>query len=159
MLAEQLGWEPADVSLLREAALLHDVGKLGVPDAILLKAGRLTEDEYEQVKRHAELGADIVDDVLTPTQVQWVLHHHERPDGRGYPRALTAEQIPVGAALLALADAFDVMTASDRPYQRAKPVAEAFEHCRTLMGQQFTAEAVRALQAVVALELEEEQAA
>jgi diguanylate cyclase (GGDEF)-like protein/putative nucleotidyltransferase with HDIG domain len=150
LLAEQLDWHPHDIALLKEAALLHDVGKLAVPDAILLKPDRLTQEEYDQVKTHAALGADIVDEVLTARQVEWILHHHERPDGHGYPHGLREHQIPTGAALIALADSFDVMTATDRPYQAAKTTADALRECRTLTGRQFTAEAVSALQAVIA---------
>ena len=149
LLAQEVGWHPHDVALLKEAALLHDVGKLGVPDAILLKPDRLTADEYEQVKTHAALGADVVDEVLTARQVEWILHHHERPDGNGYPDGLRETDIPLGAALIALADSFDVMTATDRPYQPAKTTSAALQECRALIGRQFTAQAVHALEAVI----------
>jgi hypothetical protein len=98
---------------------VHDVGKIGVPDAVLLKPGRLTAEEYEAVKQHAALGAQIVDEILTPEQVGWVRHHHERPDGRGYPDGLAGDEIADGARIIALADAFDVMTAA-RPYSSAE---------------------------------------
>ncbi|HYZ28270.1 MAG TPA: diguanylate cyclase [Thermoleophilaceae bacterium] len=146
-LAEQLGWPPARVTLLEEAALVHDVGKLGVPDAVLLKRGRLDMDEYEIVKRHAALSAEIVGDVLTPEQVAWIRGHHERPDGAGYPDGLASAQIPDGAAILALADAFDVMT-SERPYSAPRDRAQALEECRALVGGQFAPEPVRALLAL-----------
>jgi len=146
-LARARGWDEERVRLMEEAALVHDVGKIGIPDAILLKPGRLTEAEYDAVKRHAELGAQIVEDVLTPEQVAWIRGHHERPDGRGYPDGLTGEEISEGAALLALADAFDVMTA-ERSYSPPKPRAEAIAECRELAGRQFTADAVAALTAV-----------
>lgn len=152
LLAQQLGWDRDDVALLEEAAMLHDVGKLGVSDAILLKSDRLTEDEFEQVKRHSELGADIVDDVLNSTQVEWILQHHERPDGRGYPDGLRESDISVGAALLAIADSWDVMTVS-RPYQGAKTTAEALKECCNLTGRQFTTEAVTALEAIITRDL------
>ena len=144
-LARMRGWPPERSRLLAEAALVHDVGKLGVPDAVLLKDGSLTDDEYVQVRQHAELSARIVDDVLSPEQVEWIRSHHERPDGLGYPRSLGAEQIPEGAALLAIADAWDVMTLS-RPYSRPKPAAEAIDECRRLAGAQFSADAVAALE-------------
>lgn len=107
-LAEQLagacGWRERRVRALREAALVHDVGKIGVPDAILLQDVDLTPEQYVVVKRHAALGAEILQDVLTPEQVGWVRSHHERPDGGGYPDGLRAHEIPLGAALLSVAD-------------------------------------------------------
>jgi diguanylate cyclase (GGDEF)-like protein len=146
-LAQARGWPADRVALLHEAALVHDVGKIGVPDAVLLKPGRLDPAEYEQVKQHAALGARIVDDILTREQVGWIRAHHERPDGRGYPDGV--REIPEGAALLAAADCFDVMTVA-RPYSRAKSTAEALAECRSLVGAQFTADAVAALEAALA---------
>jgi diguanylate cyclase (GGDEF)-like protein/putative nucleotidyltransferase with HDIG domain len=143
-LALQVGWAPERVLLLSEAALVHDVGKIGVPDAVLLKDGQLDADEYEQIKQHAELGALIVEDVLLPEQVEWVRSHHERPDGLGYPNGLEADEIPEGASLLAVADAWDVMTLS-RPYSAPKLPDEAVAECTRLVGVQFTAAAVAAL--------------
>jgi diguanylate cyclase (GGDEF)-like protein len=143
-LARVRGWPAERARLLGEAALVHDVGKIGVADALLLKSGRLTSDEYERIKAHADLSAQIVHDVLAPEQVEWIRCHHERPDGRGYPRGLDAEEIPEGAALLAVADAWDVMTLS-RPYSSPKPPADALAECRGLVGEQFTAQAVDAL--------------
>jgi diguanylate cyclase (GGDEF)-like protein len=151
-LAEERGWTPDRVAQLHEAALVHDVGKIGIPDAILLKPARLTPAEYEVIKTHAELGARIVEDVLGPEQVEWILAHHERPDGGGYPRGLTAEALSEGAALLAAADAFDVMV-SARPYSPGRSVDAALAECRALVGRQFTADAVAALSAVHAAPL------
>ena len=118
-LAGELGWPAERIALLREAALVHDVGKLGVSDQILLKPALLTAEEQEAMRTHAALGAGIAGEVLEAEQVAWVRHHHERPDGRGYPDGLIAEEIPQGAALIALADSLDVMV-SDRPYSRPK---------------------------------------
>jgi len=146
-LAELAGWDQDRIALLREAALIHDVGKIGVPDAVLLKPGPLTKAEYEQVKLHAGLSAQIAEEVLSSEQVDWIAAHHERPDGRGYPQGLTEGQIPEGAALLALADSWDVMTIS-RPYSVPKGVGEALQECRDLVGQQFTVDAVGALMAL-----------
>jgi diguanylate cyclase (GGDEF)-like protein len=146
-LAEQCGWRPERVALLHEAALVHDVGKIGIPDAILLKPSRLTPEEYEVIKTHSELGARIVEDVLDAEQVEWILGHHERPDGGGYPRGLTSDALSEGAALLAAADAFDVMV-SARPYSPGRSVADALAECRELVGRQFTATAVAALEGV-----------
>jgi diguanylate cyclase (GGDEF)-like protein len=147
-LAAARGWPPSRQALLRETALVHDVGKIGIPDAILLKAGRLTPEEYEVVKEHSELGARIAEEVLRPEQVGWIRTHHERPDGRGYPQGMGEAEISEGAALLAVADAWDVMTRS-RSYSVPKPEAEAREECRALIGAQFTAQAVEALEAAL----------
>lgn len=146
-LARARGWTEDRVRLMQQAALVHDVGKIGIADAILLKPGRLTAEEYDEVKKHAELGAQIVEDVLLPEQVEWIRHHHERPDGAGYPEKLTGDALSEGAALMALADAFDVMTAA-RSYSTAKSVEVAVAECRDLVGRQFTAEAVAALELV-----------
>jgi diguanylate cyclase (GGDEF)-like protein/putative nucleotidyltransferase with HDIG domain len=143
-LAKAAGWSPEKTELLTEAALVHDVGKIGVPDELLRKTGLLTPDEHAQVAEHAELSARIVEGVLTPDQVDWIRTHHERPNGEGYPDGLVAEEIPEGAALLAIADAWDVMTIS-RPYSSPKEVQEALEECRELVGEQFTPTAVAAL--------------
>jgi diguanylate cyclase (GGDEF)-like protein/putative nucleotidyltransferase with HDIG domain len=146
-LAEARAWPAARVALLHEAALVHDVGKIGIPDAILLKPARLTPDEYEVIKQHAELGARIVEDVLDAEQVEWIRSHHERPDGRGYPRGLAAAHLSEGAGLLAAADAFDVMV-SARSYSPGRSAAAALAECRALAGRQFTHEAVEALERV-----------
>jgi diguanylate cyclase (GGDEF)-like protein/putative nucleotidyltransferase with HDIG domain len=146
-IARQLDWPEDRVALLEDAALVHDVGKIGVPDAVLLKPGRLTGDEYEQIKRHAALGAQMVEDLLLAEQVAWIRAHHERPDGRGYPAGLTADEIPDGAAILAVADAFDVMTAT-RIYSAARSREDALAECERLVGAQFAPEPVAALAAM-----------
>ena len=111
------------------------------------KPSRLTDDEYEVIKTHAELSARMVEEILSAEQVGWILGHHERPDGRGYPQGLVAEQLSEGAALLAAADAFDVMV-SARPYSAERSAEDALAECRSLSGAQFTPEAVAALEAV-----------
>lgn len=143
-LARACGWEERRIRLLKEAALVHDVGKIGIPDAILLQTGRLTAEQYEVIKRHAALGADIVDGVLLPEQVQWVRSHHERPDGRGYPDGIGAAEISSGGALMSIADTLDVMTVS-RPYSRPLPLDQAVAECERLVGAQFMPEAAIAL--------------
>ena len=148
-LAVARGWPAARVEALREAALVHDVGKLGIQDSILGKPGPLTNAQYEEVKTHTTLGAQIVSDILDPEQVLWVRWHHERPDGRGYPDGLRGEEIPEGARLMALADAWDAMT-SERAYSDRMPAAEALAECVRLAGLQFAPEAVQALQVVQA---------
>ncbi|MGA2927299.1 MAG: GAF domain-containing protein, partial [Solirubrobacteraceae bacterium] len=135
-LAVRLGWNPDRCARLREAALLHDIGKIGVTDTILTKPGKLTVHEYEQVKAHPLLGAHITQDVLDEEQLRWLRSHHERPDGRGYPDALTADSIPDGALLLGIADAFDAMT-SGRSYQLARTTPEMLAEMRAHAGTQF----------------------
>jgi diguanylate cyclase (GGDEF)-like protein len=144
-LARTRGWEEDRVALLREAGLVHDVGKIGIPDAILFKRGPLDADEYERVKDHAELGARIAGEVLSAEQADWIRWHHERPDGRGYPDALRGADVPDGASILALADAWDVMTVA-RAYTVPISPAEALDTCSGLAGAQFEAGAVAALE-------------
>jgi diguanylate cyclase (GGDEF)-like protein/putative nucleotidyltransferase with HDIG domain len=152
-IARCMGWSEERIALLEEAALVHDVGKIGVPDAVLLKPGRLTDDEYEQIKRHAPVGAQMVEDVLLPEQVAWIRAHHERPDGRGYPDSIGGDAIPDGAAILAVADAFDVMTAT-RIYSSARSREDALAECERLIGAQFAPAPVAALLALDAPEPE-----
>jgi diguanylate cyclase (GGDEF)-like protein len=144
-LAAASGWAPERVAMLRDAALLHDVGKIGIPDAILLKAAALDEDELAVVREHPVLGARIVGDVLDEEQVAWIARHHERPDGRGYPFALGGDDVPEGASLLALADAWDVMT-SDRSYSPPMAIDDALAEARAGTGTQFHVGAVQALE-------------
>jgi diguanylate cyclase (GGDEF)-like protein/putative nucleotidyltransferase with HDIG domain len=147
-LARQLGWPEDAVARLREAALLHDVGKIGVPDAILRKEGPLDPDEYETIKGHASLGAHIAAEVLSPEQTAWVRGHHERFDGAGYPDDLAAEAIPLGARILAVADAWDAMT-SDRHYRRALSPDAALAECMAHSGSQLCPTVVAALVSVL----------
>ena len=135
-LAVARGWPPERVALLRDAALLHDVGKIGVPDAILLKDGPLDDEEFAIVRDHAVLGARIVGDVLDEEQIAWIAGHHERPDGSGYPGALKGDDVPEGAPLLALADAWDVMV-SDRSYSAPMTLEAALAEAHACAGTQF----------------------
>jgi diguanylate cyclase (GGDEF)-like protein len=146
-LATARGWTPDRVALLRDAALLHDVGKIGVPDAILLKDGPLDDGEFALVREHAVLGARIVGDVLDREQIEWIAAHHERPDGGGYPGALQGDDVPEGAALLALADAWDVMV-SDRSYSPPMTVEAALAEARAGARTQFSLAAVEALESL-----------
>ncbi|HET9192783.1 MAG TPA: HD domain-containing phosphohydrolase [Vicinamibacterales bacterium] len=117
-LARALGMSEADQQAVKTAALLHDIGKLAVPEHILAKPGPLTPDEFQKVRMHPQIGADIINAVPFPYPVApLVLHHHERWDGRGYPMGLKGEQIPLGARILCLVDYFDALT-SDRPYHK-----------------------------------------
>jgi diguanylate cyclase (GGDEF)-like protein/putative nucleotidyltransferase with HDIG domain len=148
-LATETGWSTEDVARLHDAALVHDVGKIGVPDAVLSKPGRLTDDEYDVIKRHADLGARIVAGMLDPEQTAWVRGHHERHDGRGYPDGLAGDAITEGARLLALADAWDAMTGA-RIYSEAMPYEAALAEVRRNDGAQFHPDAVAALERVAA---------
>jgi putative nucleotidyltransferase with HDIG domain len=149
VLAAELGWSPEDAGALRDAGLVHDVGKIAVPDAILFKPDRLTEAEFQRVTAHAALGAEIVADVLSADQVAWVRGHHERWDGTGYPDRLEGARIPEGARILTLADAWDVMT-SERPYGVPLSREDALAECRRCSGAQFWPAAVDALERAVA---------
>ena len=124
--------------------MLHDVGKLGVPDHILHKPGPLTEDEYAEMQGHAELGARMVAAAGMEDISRWVLAHHERPDGRWYPHGLTGDAIPLEARILAAGDAFEAMIA-DRPYRSAPGRAFAIAELQRGAGTQFDPEVVEAL--------------
>jgi HD-GYP domain-containing protein (c-di-GMP phosphodiesterase class II) len=148
-LALELGWPGARVRRLREAALVHDVGKIVVPRSVLLTPGGLTFEQYEMVKEHAAAGGRLVSAFMSPAETAWVRHHHERWDGRGYPDRVAGEDIPDGAAILCLADSWDAMR---RRAWIGQPlsVAEAMEECWRESGHQFAPWAVQALEAVVA---------
>ena len=136
-LAGQLGLSPTLVEEIRIAGLLHDVGKIGVSDLILNKPGRLTPEEFELVKEHPAIGAQIVG-AIKPLQeiVPVIYHHHERQDGAGYPDGLAGEDIPLGARVIAVVDAFEAMT-SDRAYRAALSLDESVRRLREGSGRQW----------------------
>ncbi len=149
MVAAEMGLEDEDVECVRTAGRLHDIGKIGVREDILIKQGPLTDDEYEHVKQHVVVGSQI----LAPlTHLQEVLHyvrsHHERWDGRGYPDGLKGEQIPVGARILAAVEVYDALTTS-RPYQEKMGSDFAIERMRDLSGDSLAIEVFDALEAVI----------
>jgi HD-GYP domain-containing protein (c-di-GMP phosphodiesterase class II) len=148
-IAEELGWTPERVSAMRAAALVHDVGKIGVPDAILTKPGELTASEYAEVREHAARGAQIASEALNGEQVEWIHHHHERFGGGGYPEGLAGFDISEGARILALADAWDAMT-SERAYQQALDPGVALDEARRCTPSQFCPLAVGALERCLA---------
>jgi HD-GYP domain-containing protein (c-di-GMP phosphodiesterase class II) len=125
-----------EIEQLRTAGILHDVGKVGVADAVLLKPARLTDDEFLEMQRHSMLGRDIVQGAGMPEIAEWVLYLHERWDGRGYPHKLQGEEIPLASRVLAVADAFEAMTSS-RLYRRGMAVEKAVEELERSAGEQF----------------------
>lgn len=139
-----LGLAPADLTALELGAMLHDVGKIGIPDSILRKPGPLSAQEWGVMRRHPQLGYEILSAVdFLASSLPVVLHHHEKWDGTGYPDGLSGEAIPLAARIFAVADAFDAMTAS-RPYKSALPPEIAFERLRTDAGRHFDPRVVSA---------------
>jgi len=136
-LAELSGFDRQRVGRMYLAGLLHDIGKIGMPEAVLLKTGRLTDEEYSAVKLHPEVGARILGGIRQMEDVvPVVLYHHERPDGRGYPRGLAGAEIPIEALIVGLADSFDAMTSS-RTYRAAMPLDAVIAEIRRCSGTQF----------------------
>ena len=147
-IARQMQLSSADIETLRLGALLHDIGKIGVSDAILRKPGTLTPDEFEHIKLHPTLGARILRPLkFLDAQLAIVELHHERPDGRGYPHGLKGEEIPLFARIVHVADAFDAMT-SARAYRAARPVAAAVAELWRLIGVDFDPQVVQAMAAL-----------
>jgi diguanylate cyclase (GGDEF)-like protein len=149
LIGAELGLDAARLTRLRLAGLLHDVGKIGVPDAILNKPAKLTDDEYAYMKRHSLLGYDIVQAADMEIEARWVRHHHERFDGGGYPDGLAGEQIPLESRIILVADAFEAMT-SDRPYRLAPGQSFAVRELGRHAGTQFDPAVVEALTRVLA---------
>jgi len=136
-LAKQLNLPANDVERVYMAGLLHDVGKIGVPEAVLQKAGKLTDEEFDLIKKHPEIGAKILGDIKQLRDVlPGVLHHHERYDGRGYPARLAGPTIPILGRIICLADSFDAMTSS-RTYRKGMPLEVALTEIRRAAGTQF----------------------
>lgn len=137
MIAKELGLPHYNIQKLQLAGLLHDIGKIGTPESILNKPGRLTDDEFAEIKRHPDRGANIIKNLKQLGEViDWVRFHHERYDGRGYPDNLAGDQIPLGAAILAVADTYDAMT-SDRSYRKGLPHEVALCEIKKCSGAQF----------------------
>lgn len=147
-IARELGLPPGQVALIEQAAPLHDVGKIGVSDTLLLKPGRLTPEEFEVVKTHALIGANILSGGHSPVVVlaeEIARTHHERWDGQGYPSGLRGRQIPVSGRIVAVADVLDALT-SERPYKRAWTMDAALSEIRRQSGRQFDPDIVAALE-------------
>jgi len=151
-IGRELGLSQAELDLLGHAALFHDIGKLAIPDAILLKPASLTPDEWSLMQRHAEEGARIIDRLgFLNDAVPAIRHHHERFDGTGYPDRLKGEEIPLGARIIHVADALDSMLTT-RIYRAARPAAEALGELRRAAGSQFCPRCVSALERILPLE-------
>lgn len=133
-----------ELSLLQTGSLLHDIGKVAIPRNVLLKAGPLSDDEWEVMRLHPQIGWEMLSEYPELGQPAEIVYaHHERLDGKGYPRALRAEQIPFGARIFSIVDAFDAMT-SDRPYRAARPIEPARTEIERCSGTQFDADLVEA---------------
>ena len=155
LIGKQLGLNEEDLEILKQGALFHDVGKIGIPDSILQKPGKLTNEEYDDIKNHPSIGSKI----LAPAKifndlVPMVLHHHERYDGRGYPVGLSGEDIPLMARIVCVADSFDAMT-SDRSYRPRFDVITALGELENCKGSQFDSICVDAF--LIALRQNKEQ--
>jgi diguanylate cyclase (GGDEF)-like protein/putative nucleotidyltransferase with HDIG domain len=151
-IGRELGLSQAELDLLGHAALFHDIGKLAIPDAILLKPASLTEEEWELMRRHADEGARIIDRLgFLNDAVPAIRHHHERFDGTGYPDRLNGEEIPLGARIIHVADALDSMLTT-RIYRAARPASEALDELRLAAGTQFCPRCVTALERILPLE-------
>jgi putative nucleotidyltransferase with HDIG domain len=150
----ELGLQGPDVHLIIAAARVHDIGKIGMPDRVLLKDGKLDDEEWATMKQHPEKGAELLErypDFARGAEI--VRHHHERWDGRGYPHRLAGAEIPFGARVIAVADSFDAMT-SDRPYRMGMTVERAAAILREGRGVQWDAAIVDAFLRSVADRLE-----
>ncbi len=143
IIARKMGWGVKRLSELRTGCLLHDIGKIGVPDSILNKPERLTDYERNIMMKHPEMGARILKGIpfLRPI-IPFILYHHEKYDGSGYPYGLAGEEIPIEGRLLAVVDTFDAMT-SDRPYRKGLPAERALAELKEFSGSQFDPEIVK----------------
>jgi HD-GYP domain-containing protein (c-di-GMP phosphodiesterase class II) len=145
-IAEYLGWSANEINNLRFGSILHDIGKIHISGEILTKAGPLSEEEWIEMKKHPELGAELIKDIHYLSAARPViLNHHERWDGSGYPYGLVGEKIPVIARIVAIADSFDAMT-TKRPYRKALTPEEAFDEVITGSGKQYDPLIVEAFQ-------------
>jgi putative nucleotidyltransferase with HDIG domain len=143
-IARRLSIKGAELEEIGRGALLHDIGKIGVPDAVLLKPGKLTPEEWVEMRKHPEIGFNMIEPIpflRIPAQI--VLSHQERYDGQGYPRNLRKDEIHIGARIFAVADTLDAMT-SDRPYRKGTSFANAIAEIARCAGTQFDPEVVKA---------------
>ncbi|GGS01131.1 HD-GYP domain-containing protein [Deinococcus sedimenti] len=153
LIAQTLGWSAAQLEEVRLGAVLHDIGKTSISDTVLCKPGRLDASEYRDIQRHPVIGAHMISGfpALAPAR-PYVLYHHERFDGRGYPEGLRGQDIPIQGRLLAVADAVDAMLTS-RPYRPPLPLDHVMQELRAGMGSQFDPDLVEAFLRSGALDL------
>jgi diguanylate cyclase (GGDEF)-like protein/putative nucleotidyltransferase with HDIG domain len=142
--ARELGLPPESVERIRLAGILHDVGRVALPDGVIRKEGPLTEDEWTWVRAHPAVGARMIETTEYDDIRTWILFHHERPDGAGYPEGRGEEDVPLESSILAVADAYEAMT-NERPYRPALAVDDAADELRRGAGRQFRADVVEAL--------------
>jgi HD-GYP domain-containing protein (c-di-GMP phosphodiesterase class II) len=145
----EMGLDENMVDQLALAGLLHDIGKIGIPDSLLQAPRALTAVEFETIKAHPALGFSLLEGLGIAPIDEWILHHHENWDGTGYPDRLAGDEIPLGARIIRVADAFEAMTAN-RPYRAAQSVEYALAELRANAGTQFESTAVAAVEACVA---------
>ncbi len=144
MIASEMGCSEEEMDIINFAGSLHDIGKIGIRDDILLKPGRLTDEEYEKIKEHPVIGADIISKLgLWDREMEIIRHHHERFDGDGYPDRLQGLEIPKLSRILCVADSFDAM-ASDRAYRKKMEKNEVLDIIKENSGTQFDPEVVKA---------------
>ena len=143
LIGEKLGFSKEDLQVLKIGGLFHDIGKIGIPDKILLKEGKLTDEEYNEIKTHPSIGAHILENsTIFEEMIPIVLGHHERFDGFGYPQKLKGENIPLMARIVAVADTFHALI-SDRPYRKGMSVEKACSILEEGAGIQWDKELVR----------------
>jgi putative nucleotidyltransferase with HDIG domain len=144
IIAKEMNLSPKEREIIREAGLLHDIGKIGIRDGILLKPSHLTEEEFEQIKKHPDIGYNIVNSIRHLRHiVPGIRSHHERVDGGGYPDNLKGDEIPLYGRIICVADAFDAMT-SDRPYRKGLSKEEAVKRIKNNVNSQFDPKVVKA---------------
>ncbi|MDD3227565.1 MAG: HD domain-containing protein, partial [Tissierellia bacterium] len=141
-IAQKVGLPQGKIDLIKSAALLHDIGKIGIDKNILNKTGKLKREEFEKIKSHPEIGATIIADLSYLSNISGIIkHHHERNDGKGYPDGLCYEDIPLETSILTVADSFDAMT-TDRPYRSALSLESALQELKDNAGTQFNPDIV-----------------
>ena len=144
MLARELGYDDETVEKYYNIAMLHDIGKVGIPDSVLNKTGKLTDEEFDLIKSHTTRGYDVLEGIsLMPEMAVGAKSHHERPDGRGYPNQLKQEEIPRVAQIIAVADCFDAMY-SNRPYRKRMNFDKVVSVIKEVSGTQLTPDVVDA---------------